>query len=249
MYTPRLVPATVSILCILAASIRPTLGSEPAKPGTPGPAASRDRYLERLERFRAENAALGQYFPGQRTVVLLGSSSVEGFCRGEGRLPGWFVLDRGISGDRIGIGDRGIRRRLAESAFDCNPAHVFLQNGTNDLAYTVRDGSPTVDRIAAVCREVVGEILARVPGVSVHIVSCFPTRDRYANLAPLTPQLNAEYRAIADELDRVDYVDLYSQLVGADDLIRPEYSADGLHINAAGYELWAAAMSEILCSP
>ncbi|HNT36986.1 MAG TPA: alpha/beta hydrolase-fold protein, partial [bacterium] len=81
-------------------------------------------YRDRMAHFRAENQRLKRLFPERKTVVLLGSSTFVAFNEAE-LLPGWLVLDRGISGDGLGVGDRGILHRLQESVFDCNPAHIF----------------------------------------------------------------------------------------------------------------------------
>lgn len=203
------------------------------------------RYLNRLEEFRMENEKLRRSFPDKKTVVLLGSSSVELFFRDRDLLPGWLTLNRGISGDRIGLTDTGILHRLQESVFDCNPAHVFIVNGRNDLGHTVREGSPSAEEIAACYRKVVERILRGVPGVRVHIVSCFPTRDKYEAMAPLVAKYDARLEQIAEDLE-VNYIDVYSRLVGEDGLLRPEYSSDGLHVKGEAYEIWAEAMRAAL---
>lgn len=243
--SPRL--ACLLPLLVLAAAYRLLPAEEPGSAASLSPWQT--RYLQRLEDFRRENEILRANFATKKTVVLLGSSSVEGFFKRPDPLPGWFTLDRGISGDRIGLEEWGILRRLDESVFDANPAHVFILNGRNDLGHTVRDGTPTVEQIAACYREVVERILDRLPDVEVHIVSCFPTRDLYQSLAPLVPQLNGRYRRIAEDLQHVDYVDVYSSLVGDDGLLQPRYSADGLHVSDVAYSIWADAMRAVLCSP
>ncbi len=205
------------------------------------------RYYDRVDLFRAENEILKKHFPNQKTVVLLGSSSVEIFFRQEGDLlPGWFALDRGISADTIGLGERGILNRLDSSVFDCNPAHVFILNGRNDLGGTVREGAPRVEEVVACYRKVVETILDRLPEVEVHIVSCFPTRGNYEKMAPLVPRHNAGIKAIADDLDRVVFIDVFSELVGEDGLLLPEYSGDGLHVKGEAYNIWARMMEESL---
>lgn len=202
-------------------------------------------YFERLEKFRIENEKLRACFPDKKTVVLLGSSSCELFFRNRDLLPGWFALDRGISADSIGLGQRGILHRLKESVFDCNPEHVFILNGRNDLGGTVRTGTPKVEEIAAGYQKVIEKILEGVPGVKVHVVSCFPTRDKYEKMAPLVGRYNAQLERIARQLG-VDYIDVYSQLVDEDGLLRPEYSSDGLHVKGDAYQIWADAMKEAL---
>jgi len=137
--------------------------------------------------------------------------------------------------------DMGILHRLDESVFDCNPAHVFILNARNDLDGTVREGTPSVEQVAECYRTVVEKILEGTPGVKVHIISCFPTLDKYEKMAPLVRQFYKELKKISKDLD-VDFIDVYSKTVGRKDLLKPEYSRDGLHVNEKGYKLLAAAI-------
>lgn len=199
-------------------------------------------YWNRVEEFRAENMKLSREHPQLRTVVLLGSSSVEQFYQRAGELlPGWFVLNRGIAADGIGVGERGIRNRLKESVYDCQPAHVFLLNGRNDLGDLMRGGSPALEKIVDCYRSVVEDIQRNVPGVKVHIVSCPPTRDKYEQLNPLIVQFDRELKKMAREM-KLDFIDLHSRLKGRGGLLRPEYSKDGLHLSDQANEIWAEEM-------
>jgi len=199
-------------------------------------------YWNRVEEFRAENASLKREHPQLRTVVLLGSSSVEQFCQRAGELlPGWFVLNRGIAADGLGVGERGIRNRLKESAYDCQPAHVFLLNGRNDLGNLMREGNPPLADIVNTYRGMVEAMIANVPGVQIHIISCPPTRDKYEPLNPLIVQFDRELKKMAREL-KVDFIDLHSKLKGRGGLLRPEYSRDGLHLSDQANEIWAEEM-------
>ena len=181
------------------------------------------RYYQRLELFRAENAKLKENYPDRKTIAIVGSSSVEGFFRQGDLLPGWFLLNRGISGDKIGLGDTGILTHLNESVFDCNPAHVFILNGRNDLTNTMRTGSPEVNKVVECYRKVVQKILEEIPDVQVHIVSCPPTRGKYEKMAPLVYEFDRGLKKVARDLD-VDYIDIYSKLVGRNQLLKPVHT-------------------------
>jgi lysophospholipase L1-like esterase len=86
--------------------------------------------------------------------------------------------------------------------------------------------------------EVVGRIRKEVPDAKIFIVSCTPTRDAYAYISPLIPKFNAEIAKLANGQDpAIYYVDTYSECVAPDGLLRKELSRDGLHLNAAGYEI------------
>ena len=104
-------------------------------------------YFDRVAKFKSETVEPGG-------VVLVGSSHIEG-VDAKRWLPRWTIVNRGISSDRIGIGERGILHRLDCSVFDCHPAVIVLQNGANDLGELWRNGTPSVDEIEACYRKVV----------------------------------------------------------------------------------------------
>lgn len=210
-----------------------------------GAAAAQDfeaRWRARVAEFRAENARLPA---GSRTVVLLGSSSMEGWKQGQRVarfLPGVGprTLNRGISGDGIGTGQgTGVRNRLDSSAFDCQPGHVVLLNGTNSLGEGVA-------RVTSAYRDVVLRLRRGLPRTVIVLVTCQPTRGRYEHLAAKTVELNAGIRRIAAELG-CRLIDLHPLLADADGLLmRPELTADGLHFGDAGYRLLGAAIERIV---
>lgn len=201
-------------------------------------------YLDRMAQFRRENDRLRRFFPGRKSIVLLGSSTFERFDEAK-CLPGWLVLDRGIAADGLGLRERGIVHRLDESVFDCNAQHVFIMNGTNDLGDMVRSGTPSFEEIINCYAEIIERIKAGAPDAQIHAMSCFPTRDKYASIAPHVRQFNREIKKLAREKG-VDYLDVYSKTVGRRSLMKPEYSHDGLHVNDKGYDILAKAIKSRL---
>jgi len=194
-------------------------------------------YYDRVAQFEKETVA-------PHGVVLVGSSHVEGF---DAKLlaPRWRVINRGIASDRIGIGERGVLRRLDCSVFRCNPAAIVLENGVNDLGELRRNGTPSLDEIDACYREVVRQIRMRLPDVPLILVDLFPARDRYANLLPLIADFNARLQRIAADFD-CPLVTAYPHLADADGQLRADYSRDGLHLSPAGYRVWAKLLDEAL---
>lgn len=203
------------------------------------PAADKwaNHYRERVAQFERENAP-------KRNVVLVGSSHIEGF---DAALlsPGWHVINRGIASDRIGIGERGILHRLECSVFNCDPSVIVLENGVNDLGELWRHGTPSLDEIETCYREVVRRIRTRLPGVPLIIGGLFPTRDRFAGLVPLIVELEGRLKCIARDFDCA-FVEAYPSFVDSEGLLRAEYSRDGLHLTAAGYQVWAKLLEDAL---
>jgi lysophospholipase L1-like esterase len=203
-----------------------------------------ERWRTRVGEFRAENARLA---PDAKTVVLLGSSSMEGW-RYSNRVtrflpPGRQFLNRGISGDGIGQGTTGVKNRLDSSAFDCKPSHVFLLNGHNSVG---RDGSGLASTMR-LYDDVVASLRERLPTVVVVLITCQPTEGAtYGALAPHLLTLNARIREIAAARG-CPLIDLHAKTVGPDGL-RPRagLSADGIHMTDAGYHILGDEIARIL---
>lgn len=203
----------------------------------------------RLVQFRRENAALQAVSPEQRHVVLLGSSTMEGW-KNQDRTARFLpadhrILNRGISADRIGVGDFGIRHRLEESVFGCNPSHVVLQNGTNDLLVHAREGSPSIETIAGTYETVVATIQERLPGVPVAIVTVQPLRGRYAIGNEATLAFNERLRAIAARRGCF-LIDHHPMLADEEGLLREDLTGDGLHFRDEGYRLMGEEIARFL---
>ncbi|MCA8921316.1 MAG: hypothetical protein KDD82_05875 [Planctomycetes bacterium] len=202
-----------------------------------------ERWKARVAAFRVENETLAQ---GSRRVVLLGSSSMEGWLQRDRVarfLPtvGPRVLNRGISGDGIGItvpGPSGLRNRLEASAVDCQPSHVFVLNGRNSLGYGV-------ERTAEAYRALLTELRERLPGVVVCVITCAPVNHGYADKREAVEQLNARLRAIAKETG-CWLIDLHPKLVGPDGLMKRELTKDGLHFKDEGYRLLGVAIERVV---
>ncbi len=194
-------------------------------------------YYDRVEQFKQENTTA-------RNIVMVGSSHIEGFDAAR-LLPGRRVVNRGIGSDRIGITERGVLHRLDSSVFDCNPGFIIIENGVNDLGELRRNGTPSIDEIEACYRKVVERIRARLPDVPLVIVGLFPTRDRFAPLVPSIQEFNKRLAKIAAD-HKCLFMDVFKPLADEQNLLRQEYSRDGLHLNAAGYRVWAKMIEEVL---
>ena len=203
-----------------------------------------ERWRQRVAAFAAENATLQ---PGERRVVLLGSSSMQGW-ESKGRVRRFLptiaarVLNRGISGDGIGIrvpGPSGLRNRLQNSVYGCRPSHVFLLNGRNSLGHGV-------EKVAEAYEALVVELRERLPSDAVVcVITCAPVSKGYAKKKDAVLALNAELRAIAKR-HGCWLIDLHPKLVGPDGLMKRELTPDGLHFKDEGYRLLGEAIERVV---
>jgi lysophospholipase L1-like esterase len=186
-------------------------------------------------RYRAENAALPK--AGPHRLVLVGDSITEGWRE---QVPALFdaqLVDRGISGQ---VSEQMLVR-FREDALALSPDVVQLMAGTNDLA-----GNRGPTTLATIEGNIASMAeLARASGVRVLVASIPP-----AKAFPWRPDihpaddirtLNAWLKAYAAR-QHFTYVDYHAVLADAEGGMKPEYSGDGVHPNAAGY----AAMQPVL---
>lgn len=196
--------------------------------------------MDRVEQFKAENAALD---PGTKYHVFVGDSLTEGFALAEHFLDKP-VLNRGITSDGIGMDVRGVLNRMDESIFDCSPAVVFLLIGVNDLPH---EGKTPQSCFEAYCR-IVDAVQERLPDVTLVLQTCLPTGEiykRHAYLNPRIEQYNARIRELAKER-KLPLIDLHPLYRDEQGLLRAEMTRDGLHIKKECYGAWADKIKPFL---
>lgn len=201
-------------------------------------------YYKCIAKFLAENASLSIEGPQKLpTLCLLGSSSMQGMP--SDLFPGFRVFNRGISADRLGLTSRGISQRMEESVFDMKPDVVFLKCARNDISARLSSKTPhpTDDELAEITTAIIKRIKERLPNTLVIVGDAFPVRDKYAHLAPAIAVFAERQRAIAKELN-IPLVDGHKALIGGDGLLKPENSADGLHLSKDGKKIVADMILE-----
>jgi lysophospholipase L1-like esterase len=194
-------------------------------------------YQERMRQFAAEAAEPGG-------IVLVGSSHFEWFDT-DRFLPGRRFVNRGIASDRLGIGERGILHRLDVSVFDVKPGYIVFNNGVNDLGELWRNGEPSMEAVLEAYPRVIGAIRSGAEDVPMLLVNELPTRGRFAGINPLIPPLNALIPEVAERFGCA-FLDFHREVVDEAGELRAALTYDGLHLNDAGYALFAKALEPYL---
>jgi len=194
-------------------------------------------YGNQVRAFKAENLQF-------QNVALVGDSITEGFEVTK-YFPGRRVLNRGISGDVIGVGLpdddlRGVLRRLDSSVYDCAATDVFLMIGINDL-----NSGRTVDTMEPGYREILGKIKEHSPSVRVYVESLLPTRgDSAARNAPVR-EFNRRLEKLAAHYGYT-FLNLHPLFTDANGELKAEYTPDGLHLTDAGYRVWRTEIERVM---
>ncbi|MFE5837565.1 GDSL-type esterase/lipase family protein [Arthrobacter sp. NPDC056493] len=168
--------------------------------------------------------------PGR--VLFLGDSITE-----QGMWHEWFpsvpTLNRGVGGDTV----QGVRQRL-DSAVN-QPRLISLLIGTNDLGGL---GTIKPPALAAQFSDLVVALRVLAPESVLVINSVMP---RTPHFAPTIRDLNTRYQDIAIR-EGARFLDLWPVLAGPDRGLKPEFTADNLHLNGAGYGAWTKALAPVL---
>lgn len=188
-----------------------------------------------LERYRAENTALGPPRAGENRVVFMGNSITDGWAK---YFPTMFpnkpYIGRGIGGQTT----PQMLVRFRQDVIALKPAVVVILAGTNDIAGNT--GSSTLemieDNLASMSE------LARANGIRVVLSSVLPVYDYPwkpgLEPAPKIVALNAWMKQYAATHNAV-YLDYHSAMADERQGMKSDLATDGVHPNEAGYRIMA----------
>lgn len=200
----------------------------------PVPRAYTSHYYRRFLQFMDEPPVTPQ------DIVMLGNSLTEN--GGDwGKLLGWkHVVNRGIIGDEV----MGIYDRLHQ-ILPGHPEKLFLLTGINDVSHGL-----SADSIVRLMRLTVERIRRESPQTRLYLQSLLPINEsfgRYKLLAgktELVPEINARLKELARE-QGIDFIDLFPLFAEpGTSVLRRELTADGLHLNKEGYQIWAKKLKK-----
>lgn len=163
-------------------------------------------------------------------VVFLGDSQTEQCEWAEFLQDSLPILNRGISADHTG----GIYDRLDE-VLRHKPLKIYLLIGINDLLY----GTPP-EQVELGYRKIVEKIRRTSPETALILESVLPVNNavKHVGIENATIQaMNQRIQQIAQDY-ALPYIDLYSHLVNARGELSEQFTADGIHLNGAGYAVW-----------
>ena len=185
------------------------------------------------DRFKNENAKIGDPSAGEKRVVFMGNSITEGWIN---LHPAFFsqksYINRGISGQTT----PQMLVRFRPDVINLKPAVVVILAGTNDIAGNT--GPSTLEMISSNIISMAE--LAKVNHIKVIISSVLPVYD-YPWKPGLNPaekivRLNKMLQEYASK-NKIIYLDYYSSMVDERKGLKKEYTKDGVHPTDAGYKV------------
>jgi lysophospholipase L1-like esterase len=178
------------------------------------------------------------YKSSSKDIIFLGNSIMANTDWAE-LLQSSNVKNRGISGDI----SYGILERLKDIT-DTKPAKIFLLIGINDISRNIPD-----EQILNNFTKIVSRIRSESPGTKIYLHTLMPvnyTFEKFKNHYGKDEHIlfvNEAIREMADQ-KMVYVIDLYPHFLDENKRMKVELTHDGLHLTAAGYQLWAKLLRE-----
>ncbi len=186
-----------------------------------------EREVRALEAVALQNPA------PQGAMMLYGSSSFRLWTDAAARFPKHDVVNRGFGGAHLS----DLNEFFDRLVLPAEPRLLLIYGGDNDVA-----SGKSPERVLEDFRELVRKVRTQLPRTRVGFVAIKPSPSRFAQLATQR-EANRLVRREARRLRRVDFIDVASPLLGANET--PDegcFVADRLHLNAAGYDRWMEAL-------
>jgi len=194
------------------------------------PAPDPDRFAEEIRAFEQwdrKNSAPAN------AVLFVGSSSIRMWATHDS-FPDLPVINRGFGGSHVSHVIYFARRIVLPYA----PKVIVFYAGDNDIA---EGKSP--EQVCTDFRSFVQLVRAAQPRVRVVYLPIKPSVARWS-LWPQMQHANMLIREYCESDPQLTSVDVATPLLGSDSQPRPDLLLpDGLHLNAAGYEVWARVLT------
>jgi lysophospholipase L1-like esterase len=176
----------------------------------------------------------------QGAVVFLGDSITQGWGpKFRNQFPGLNAANRGISGDTT----RGMLIRLQQDVLALNPVAVVMLMGTNDL-----EEQATPEVIAGNVKLIIAELKKHNAEMPIILCRVFPSSDSKQRPAEAIQKLNGLADAAVKGDPQITVLDTWTLYANEQGDAKPELFPDLLHLNDAGYTVWARALTPLLAT-
>jgi lysophospholipase L1-like esterase len=218
--------AALLALSLSLLGLQPALALTPPPPPQIPQQVSNAEWEQDMQRFAQADAA---HPPKPGGVLFVGSSSIRFWTSLAKDFPGVNTLNRGFGGSEI----RDSTWYADRIVVPYKPRLIVFYAGDNDLNSGRSPQQLREDFLAFVTR-----VRRDLPNVRIAYIAIKPSPARAA-LLPQVAEANGLIREAATSLKQVDFIDVYTPMLGADGQPRAElFGPDRLHMNAAGYALW-----------
>ena len=189
-----------------------------------------DYYKHRVSLFRSLPKENGR-------IVMLGNSLTNNAPWAE-LFPLGYIINRGISGDVV----EGVDQRL-DNFEGTQPDKFFLMTGTNDF---VNDPEVSAFTVWTRYEALIKDIREQYPRAMLYVQGILPMNPKssyYAGFNEKAAEVNKMLDAGQSRYEYI-YLDIPSLLSDENGDLKDEVTADGIHLTASGYFVWAAELAK-----
>jgi lysophospholipase L1-like esterase len=178
--------------------------------------------------------------PAKGGIVFVGSSSIKKWTTLAEDFPHHRVLNRGFGGSQLGDSVHFAERIV----LPYEPRLIVVYAGGNDI-----NAGKTPEQVFAAFQAFVEKVRAKLPETPIAYISIAGNPKRWAQVEQVKAA-NALIEGYIKDKPNLKFIDVFSQMLGADGLPRPEiFVEDRLHMNAKGYKLWTEIVGKYLPPP
>lgn len=217
----------------LRISLAGVLVAFPALVGGQESPKSPERWEAEIRKFEEQDAKNKPHVDG---VLFIGSSSIRLWDLKQS-FPELAATNRGFGGCSLS----DVAHFAERLVLPHQPRLVIVYAGDNDIA-----SGKTPEQVLEAYRQLVHTIHAALPQTRIAFISIKPSLARW-KLVEKMREANRAIAAIAAADPRLEFIDVDAPMLGPDQLPRPElFRDDGLHLNSAGYKLWAEQVRPVI---
>ena len=215
----------------------------------PVPRADRNSRIAHTQLVeKARRGRIDIYFEGDSIARRWGASDaqyLDFLLNWRRNFFGWNAANFGWGADTV----ENILWRVSNGELDgVNPKIIVLLAGTNNVGNAPRDGvdAGVVDRVASGIGAILQVMRAKAPDATIVLTGVTPRRDRSGgtSVMPTIDAINRRLESLADGR-RIRFLNINGRLAGRDGALVEGVTVDGLHLSAAGYQIWADALTPI----
>ena len=176
----------------------------------------------------------------KRALVGVGSSSMRFWSVGN-RFANDFApittVNRGFGGSVM----NDVAYFLDPAVLDLEPRAVMIYEGDNDIARGISQAA-----IVSSLQGIIEQLHFRDPEIRVYVFSIKPSLARMSLWVSMRA-VNQSFKSLAEGNDRVFYVDVATAMLNDNGRPDPDlFVDDGLHLSAAGYDVWQQVVREVV---
>lgn len=198
-------------------------------------------YAQNPLRFHGEVDAIRNKYDtvwdsSKATIVFTGSSSIRMWADLQHRFPEHQIVNTGFGGSQAS----DLLAYSNELILRFNPKKVFIYEGDNDIAEKKR-----TNRIVTQLQKLIETIKEHNQDVRIVLIAAKPSLARWT-LRHRYKRLNRRMEQLALDNPTVEFANVWDAMLIDRKLIPDIFLADGLHMNAKGYDLWYSVLKNHL---